>query len=389
MSGTPAVASDRPSAITGRAAHIAIVLPDFSSGGTERTATTLAGAWVQRDRRVTMLCGSERGPARAMVAPGVAVLSHRPEIRGGPLYRLRLGHAFSNFVAAIAPDLLFGIGNYHIPVLAWMRMTSPKSSPPFVCRLSNRLHRPELDLVSQWVFSTITRFASRRIDAIVAMSDALREEACTVLGREDIGSIAEPNLPDGYVPPMPMNAAETPLILCVGRLERQKRFELALRALAALPPSRGTRLLILGEGSRREALEREAARLGMRDKVEFAGYVADIRPHLASAQLFLCTSDYEGYPAAVVEAVAAGLRVVTTDCSPAIAEIMFDRSFGCVTAGDPAALAQAIQATLDGPAPDPAARARLIAQNQVSRSADAYLELFDRVVAQRQARPCL
>jgi glycosyltransferase involved in cell wall biosynthesis len=372
--------------MTGCAAHIAIVLPDFSSGGTERTAIRFAAAWVQRDRRVTMLCGSERGPARALVAPGVAVLSHRPEICGGPLYRIRLGQAFSNFVATIAPDLVFGIGNFHIPVLAWMKMALPKNGPPLVCRLSNRLHRPELDFISQGVFSTITRLASRRIDAIVAMSDALRQEASTILGRDDIGSIAEPNLPDGYVPnPMPMNGVNSPLILCAGRLERQKRFELALRAFAAVPPSRGARLLILGEGSRREALDREAAKLGISDKVEFAGYVADIQPHLARAQLFLCTSDYEGYPAVLVEAIAAGLKVVTTDCSPAIAEIMFDRSFGCVTGSDTAAMAQAIEASLDAPAPDPPARARLIAQHEVSRSADAYLDLFDRVVAERQA----
>ena len=156
--------------MSGRAAHIAIVLPDFSSGGTERTAIRFAGAWVQYGRRVTILCGSERGPARALVAPGVEVLSHHPEIRGGPLYRVRLAQSFANFVATIEPDLVFGIGNFHVPVLAWMKMVSPSDGPPLVCRLSNRLHRPGLDWISQTVFSTIMRLASRRIDAIVAMS---------------------------------------------------------------------------------------------------------------------------------------------------------------------------------------------------------------------------
>jgi glycosyltransferase involved in cell wall biosynthesis len=372
-------------AMTGRAEHIAIVLPDFSSGGTERTAIRLAGAWTQRGRRVTLLCGSERGPARVLVAPGIAVLSHRPEIRGGLLYRVRLGQAFAKLVATVEPDLVFGIGNFHIPVLAWIKMVLPKGGPPLVCRLSNRLHKPGLDRVSQATFSAIIRLASRRVDALVAMSGALQKEARTILGRDDVASIPEPNLPDGYVPTAPpWSGRNDPLIVCAGRLERQKRFELALRAFAALPPSRNARLLILGEGSRRTSLEREAAKLGISDRVEFAGYVADIRPHLARAQLFLCVSHYEGYPAVLVEAIAAGLKVVTTDCSPAIAEIMFDRSFGRITGSDAASIARAIEALFDEPGPDLAARGRLIAQHQLWRSADAYLAVFDRLVAERR-----
>jgi glycosyltransferase involved in cell wall biosynthesis len=371
--------------MTGHAAHIAILLPDFSSGGSERIAIRLASAWAQRGRRVTILCGTERGPVRALVASGIVVSSLRPEIGGGPLYRFRLGRAFAGVVAMSGPDLVFAPVNFHIPVRALMKMALPKGGPPLVCRLSNLLHKPGLDWISQEVFSTIMRLASRRIDAIVAMSDALQQEARTKLGRDDVASIAEPNLPDGYVAnPVPMDRGNTTLIVCVGRLERQKRFELALRAFATLPRRRGARLLILGEGSRRAALEREAARLGISDSVDFAGYVADIRPHLAEARLLLCTSRYEGYPAVLVEAIAAGLKVVTTDCSPAIAEIMFDRSFGRITGSDTGAVAQAIEATLDASGPDPAARASLIAQHQIGRSADAYLALFDRVVGERR-----
>ena len=369
----------------GRAAHIAIVLPDFSSGGSERIAIRLASAWALRGRRVTILCGTEKGPARALVAPGVVVLSLSPEIGGGLLYRFRLGRAFANSIAMIGPDLVFAPGNFHIPVLAWMKMALPNGGPPLSCKLSNPLRKPGLNRVSQAVFSTIIRLASRRVDALIALSGALQREAHTILGRDDIACIAEPNLLDGdFLSPMQMDGGNAPLIVCAGRLESQKRFELALRAFAALPRGRNARLLILGEGSRRAALEREAAKLGVSGRVEFAGYVADIQPHLARAQIFLCTSRYEGYPAVLVEAIAAGLKVVTTDCSPAITEIMFDRSFGCITGSDAGVIAQAIEALLGAPGPDPAARARLAAQHLLSRSADAYLALFDRVVAERR-----
>jgi len=262
-----------------------------------------------------------------------------------------------------------------------MKIELTSAGPPLVCRLSNRLQKRGLDWVSQATFSIFMRLASRRVDAIVAMSDALQREACTILDRDDIASIAEPNLPDGYLPNRsPIDLATGPLIVCAGRLERQKRFELALAAFAALP-TRNARLLILGDGSRRAALERKAAKLGISDRVEFAGHVPDIQPHLARAQLFLCTSRYEGHPAVLVEAIAAGLKVVTTDCSPAIPEIMFDRSFGSITSSHAAAVAQAIEALLDAPGPDSKARARLIARHQTSPSASAYLAFFDRVVA--------
>ena len=370
--------------LVGRAAHIAIVLPDFSSGGSERIAIRLAGAWTERGRRVTILCGTEKGPARALVAPRVAVLSLHPDISGGFLYRARLGRDFANSIAKIRPDLVFAPGNFHIPILACMKMALRDGGPPLACKLSNPLRKPGLDRVSQAVFSTVTRLASRRLDAVVAMSAALQEEARAILGRDDVARIAEPILIDGdFRDPAFIDDAGAPLIVCVGRLEWQKRLELALRAFAAVPRSRGARLLIMGEGSRRGTLERDAAMLGISDRVEFAGYVADIRPHLARARLFLCTSRYEGYPAVLVEAIAAGLKVVTTDCSAAIAEIMFDRSFGRITGSDSGAIAQAIEEMLDAPRPDPSARERLAAQHQLGRSADAYLALFDRVVAER------
>ena len=178
--------------MTGAAAHVVIVLPDFSSGGSERIAIRLANAWTKRGRRVTILCGTEKGPARALVAPGIAVSSLRPEIAGGPLYRVRLGRGFAKSVAMIGPDLVFAPGNFHMLLLAWMRMTLPNGGPPLACKLSNPLRKPGLDRVSQAVFSTIMRFAARHVDALVAMSGALQHEGRTILGRDDIACIAEP-----------------------------------------------------------------------------------------------------------------------------------------------------------------------------------------------------
>ena len=107
------------------------------------------------------------------------------------------------------------------------------------------------------------------------------------------------------------------------------------------------RLILLGEGRLRGALAARARRLGIEQRVAMPGYVDDIRAALDRARLCVISSDYEGYPAVAIEALAAGVPVVATDCSPAIHEILGDPRLGMIVpAGDAAALAVAIDARL-------------------------------------------
>jgi glycosyltransferase involved in cell wall biosynthesis len=344
----------------------------------------LAGAWERRGRRVMIVTGSDEGPARHLLAPGVDVITARPQVAGGLFYRLRLAKAFAAIVRRERPSIVFGIGNFHVSVLAAMKLMLRRQSPALVCRLSNALQKPGLGSFGQATFTTMVRNAARRIDAVVTMSEALRQEARFVLRREDVHFIWEPYFDHDEVP-LPPRAQMSPLMLCAARLEPQKRLDLALHAVAELSQRRKVRLRILGEGSMRSALERETDRLDLRGTVEFAGYVSDIRPHLQQAEVLVCTSAYEGYPAALVEAIAAGVRVLTTNCSPAVSEIMFDRSFGTVVADDASAVAGGMENLLDAPRPDEAARASIVNRHMVSVSADEYLAFFDSVVSHHNA----
>lgn len=142
-----------------------------------------------------------------------------------------------------------------------------------------------------------------------------------------------------------------PKIVTIARLTRQKRLERLIAAFARLrDPS--ARLLILGEGEERAALEAQASRLGCDKRIEMPGYVPDVAGALHGSDLFVLTSDYEGLPAAVIEAMAANCPVLCTDCFPA-ARTLLTGTAGCAIIEDtePAALAAQIEAALAAPRP--------------------------------------
>jgi glycosyltransferase involved in cell wall biosynthesis len=118
----------------------------------------------------------------------------------------------------------------------------------------------------------------------------------------------------------------------------------------------------------RPALERLAGELGIAGDVIFAGYDLDPWPWLASADVFALSSDYEGLPNVLVEALHAGLPVVSTDCKSGPREILDDGVYGhLVRCNDPAALGAAIEDALDRPH-DPTARAQALSgQTSVDR----------------------
>jgi glycosyltransferase involved in cell wall biosynthesis len=154
-------------------------------------------------------------------------------------------------------------------------------------------------------------------------------------------------------PGSPAPARETggPLILSIARMTRQKRLDLLLRAFAHVE-TKDARLLILGEGEDRKALEALARELGIADRVEMPGYLPDVSRALHEADLFVLSSEYEGLPAAVLEAMAANCPVLSTKCFPSASSLIGETE-GCAIIGntEPATVARQIDLMLKLPRP--------------------------------------
>ena len=140
-----------------------------------------------------------------------------------------------------------------------------------------------------------------------------------------------------------------PVVLSAGRLHSHKDFPTLLRAFSGVLKSRPARLVILGEGSRLEGLKALARQLGIDRAVDFPGFQANPFAYMAKARVFVLSSRYEGLPAVLIESMACGTPVVSTDCHGP-REILEGGRWGpLVPVGDSRALAAAILDTLEHP----------------------------------------
>jgi glycosyltransferase involved in cell wall biosynthesis len=150
-----------------------------------------------------------------------------------------------------------------------------------------------------------------------------------------------------------------PVVLAAGRLCEQKGFATLIAAFAQVRAQRSARLLIIGEGPERKRLEAEIRRRNLGDAVRLEGFVDNPFAYMRRAKLFVLSSLWEGLPGVLIQAMACGTPVVSTDCPSGPREILEDGRLGLLTpAGDSAALAEAILATMDKPRAEDALRER-------------------------------
>jgi glycosyltransferase involved in cell wall biosynthesis len=150
------------------------------------------------------------------------------------------------------------------------------------------------------------------------------------------------------------------VVLGVGRLGAQKDFATLIRAFTLVAREReDARLLILGEGKQRPALEKLLHELGVADRASLPGYAVNPYPYMKRAALFVLTSRFEGFGNVGAEALACGCNVVSTDCRSGPAEILDGGKYGRLArVGDPEDVARQILAALADPLPPALLRAR-------------------------------
>lgn len=349
---------------------ILIVLHDFALGGTERIAVRLANAWAAAGAQVTIFAGSAAGPLRGFADPAVKIATQSSPIARARGSRRRLARAAHSYAVTHRHDVAFVPGNFH-----WIVAAALGPTMPVVAQVSAALHKPQRTGLRQRLFERRMRRQLAPAAAVVALADEFRDQADAILGAVRTKTIALPALADDSPPPEPA-PCDGP-ILAVGRLVPEKGFATLITAFARLNRP-DARLVILGEGPDRARLEQLAERLGVAERVTLPGYVADTRPFLDKARLFVLSSQHEGYCAVLVEALAAGRAAVATDCTPATA-LLAGGAGAVVPIDDPAALAAAITEQLDRAAPDPQALAARVAHHRIGPVARTYLDLFERV----------
>ena len=361
-------------------ASIGIVMHDFPLGGTERIALRLAGAWTAAGIAVTIFCGDESGPLRAMVPDAAALVVAEPSVPRGTGSRERLGRAAARHFAAHPVDTLFVTGNFHwevVPALAAI-----PGRPAIVAQISSPLALPQRGRFLQWRFGRRMRRMLGRADLLVAMDETGRRLADATMRLGMTRTIPLPALDDAAPQPSPATGRT---ILAAGRLIRQKGFDLLIAAFVALDDP-AARLVILGTGPEEAALGRQIDQAGAADRIVLAGYADDIRPHLDTARLFVLPSRFEGYGAVIIEALGAGRPVIVSASTPAVGDVVTEPERGIVVpVGDIGALTAAMRRLLDRAPPDPDRLAGAVSAYRIGAGAKAYLDVFAEAMGQRAA----
>jgi glycosyltransferase involved in cell wall biosynthesis len=232
----------------------------------------------------------------------------------------------------------------------------------------------------------------RRAASIVAVAGGVRDDLRRLLapGAPPIQVIHNPVLPANWrdlarepVDHPWLNDPGLRTVLSVARLSPEKNLPALLRAFARVKASLPqARLLVVGDGPQRPALEALIAAMGLTGAAAIVGWVNNPFAYMQRARVLVLSSDVEGFGNVLVEAMACGTPVVSTDCPYGPGEVLGGGAYGdLVPVGDEQALTEAILRALDGAAGPPApagARERAL-EFTVERSAAQYLELFQRL----------
>jgi glycosyltransferase involved in cell wall biosynthesis len=280
-----------------------------------------------------------------------AIRELRPDVFHANL-RTTFACRFGILAALLAPG---------VRVIAVEQLTTPDAS------LFQRFHK---------------RLASRRLAAHVAVGERAARITEEIVGLP-VGSVG--TIHNGVpVEPVARRSRELPgpVVGAVGRIARQKGFDVFVRALASLDGVTG---VIVGDGEERESVETLAVRLGVEERVLIEGWHDDPRSYLSTFDVYCLPSRFEGFPLAVVEAMLAGLPIVAADVG-SVSEAIRDGETGLlVPPEDPVALASAIRRLLDDRrlAAQLGERARALATEQFTAEhmARAYEDLYEEILS--------
>lgn len=330
---------------------ISILLPDLRGGGAERVNLDLAHEFARQGHDVEFVLMQARGEFLAEAQAAFAVTDlNTPRARQVP-------RALARYLRQRRPDALLA-AMWPLTVLA-----------PLARRLSG--HRCRVVVSEHGILSAeykdwgwMHRFALRistalgyrLADARVTVSRGVADDLALLSGiarksftviHNPISAPSEPDRQARDAAEQLWGAHRGPRILTVGSFKQVKNHALLLRAFARMEKPGNAHLMLLGKGALRDDMEALMAEAGLAGKVLMPGFFADPAPFYRSADLFVLSSDYEGFGNVIVEALAAGLPIVSTDCPSGPAEILMGGKFGTlVPVGDEVALAAAMEAAL-------------------------------------------
>ncbi len=359
---------------------ITFFLPELYGGGAQKVVLNLAKGFSERGIEVDLILGRAEGVYLSQIPSNIKLvdLKARRLITSFP--------ALVKYLRIEKPKVLISALSGANLLAIWARSFS---------RVETRVVLTVHSIVS-YESSNYTNFRHKLIPYLMRYSYTWADNVVAVSKGGAQSLVDTINLPSQLIkviynpvviPEISEKAKKTvdnpwfsheqpPVILGVGRLTRLKDFPTMIRAFAKVRTVKKVRLVILGEGEERQSLETLIQELRLDGEVLLPGFVDNPYAYMAKAAVFVLSSAHEGFGNVLVEAMACGTTVVSTNCESGPAEILEAGKYGnLVPVGEPDALANAILLALDAPLPAQRLRSRA-EEFSVDKICDRYLEVI-------------
>ena len=334
-----------------RQSRIAIFFHDLGGGGAERVMLQLAQGFIEMGHPVDLVLARTEGPLLPEVHPDARIVDFKTKSPAVMFMKLIKYLRMEKPVVLLSP---FEVTS----VIAIVAKKITRASTKIIVRISTNLSKNKRTrwkkIIERLVVSTMYLSA----DGIIAVSRGVAEDLVSYAGipLERITVVYSPIITDHL-----LKLAEAPIdhpffvddprpvILGVGRLAEEKDFGMLIKAFDLVQRKIPARLIILGEGTEQTVLERLIDSSGLQGLVDLAGFKLNPFAFMKRASVFVLSSKWEGLPGVLIQALAVGCPVVSTDCYSGPSEILKGGQYGqLVPVGDVDAMASAIMSVLEG-----------------------------------------
>jgi glycosyltransferase involved in cell wall biosynthesis len=333
---------------------VAFFLPSLAGGGAERVSLNLAIGLAARGHAVDLVLAEASGPFLPLVPPAVRIVDLKaPRV-------LRSLRPLTSYLRAERPAALVGALD-HANLVAMTAKKLARTTTRTVITVHCTFPKTVLGSGSvrlkmiPWLLGRLHPWA----DVIVAVSNGVAEDLARTAGipRHRVNVIYNPVITTSLLAAASEPVSQhwfcdntRPVVLGVGRLSAQKNFRLLIDAFASVRREHNARLVLLGEGPQRPALEARIRQLGLENDVVLPGFIENPYAVMSRAAVLVLSSNFEGLPTVLIESLALGTPVVSTDCPSGPREILRDGALGeLVPPADVRAMAAGIARVLTTP----------------------------------------
>lgn len=334
---------------------IMFFLPTLGGGGAERTVIQLANNLVRQGRKVDVVVCDISGPKGQLlpeIDPQIELINLDCGRVANALFPLKKRLQSVDYEVLVATQT-------HSNIMAALARRLAGSSARLILReVSTPSKNMKVQGVAKWLLQTLVKMTYPSAAQVVCVSNGVLEDfrEYYAYSRNNLVTIYNPVIDETYAAKLQVPVQhrffqpENKVILAVGRLTEAKNFGLLIRAFHALYQQHPqTRLIILGEGELRAEFAALVQALGLTEVVDLPGFDPNPYAYFKYAELFVLSSNWEGLPGVLIQALASKIKVVSTNCPSGPKEILADAKFGLlVECNDQAGMTVAMQQAIFG-----------------------------------------